>query len=32
MEGYLELITPVYENDDLNQLIKTGEKVDTVWV
>ena len=32
MEGYLELITPVYENDELNQSIKTGEKVDSVWV
>ena len=32
MEGYLELITPVYENDELNQRIKTGEKVDSVWV
>ena len=32
MEGYLELITPVYENDELNQSIKTGEKVDSVWL
>ena len=27
MEGYLELITPVYENDELNQSIKTGERL-----
>lgn len=32
MEGYLELITPVYEKDELNQNIKTGEKIDSVWV
>lgn len=32
MEGYARLITPVYDKDELNQIVKIGEKVVEVYV